>query len=125
MAAELRYFGDEIIKNVRKIMCDRLNRVGLLWVGHASIKLGERINRDGKNPGPPGGFPAQAEPQLKKDVDFIPCTITSKLQVTVGTNLEHGRFQELGTKFIKPRPWMSLTTRDTIGRIKRILGAPI
>lgn len=120
MAAELRYFGDEIIKNVRKEMCDRLNRVGLLWVGHAQLKLNEKLNRDNKTPGPHEGYPAQVTSKLKQDVDFIPCTASSKLQVIVGTNLVYGRILEE-----KNHPWMSLTTRDTISRIKSLLGRPI
>jgi len=120
MPAELRYFGDEIIKNVRKVMCDRLNQVGLLWVEAAQLGLDRKLNRDGKTPGPHEGYPAQVTSKLKQDVDFIPCTLTSKLQVIVGTNLVYGRILQE-----KNHPWMSLTTRDTIGRIKRILGAPI
>jgi len=60
----------------------------------------------------PGEFPAVQQGWLLRSVQWVNA---GRLRRHFGTNRKQGRWMELGTKRIRPRPWLRPTYRHFIG----------
>ena len=65
----------------------------------------------------PGQFPKLECGQLRNSMTYE----VKKLKALCGTNVKHGKFLELGTKNMSPRPFLRPTLKAEKGRIKKIL----
>lgn len=119
----MKWFGGAIQKQIRVEMRGRLTAAGEIYSGHAKQQIARRTNRDGKRPSAPGEFPKQQKGWLHPRIVFeIDAT---GLSGRWGTNVPYGRFLEEGTRFMRRRPWMSVTNRRMQSRVRRIMTRPM
>lgn len=119
----LKWHGNKVQKSMRRNMQHRLDAAALIWVRHATRQLNMKTNRDGKTPSMPGEYPAMVTSHLRRNINWE--RIAGRLAVRVGTNVEYGKFLEVGTRKIAKRPWMTLTNRQTKTQIKNTIGRPM
>lgn len=67
----------------------------------------------------PGEYPANRTGTLAQSYQEVP---VGKYRVIVGTPLEYGRYLELGTRNMQPRPHFKRTFRDNRNELERLLG---
>lgn len=67
----------------------------------------------------PGEPPAVATGRLLNSVDAQP---VGNARWLVGTPLKYGRYLELGTVHMRPRPWFRSTGKENASKYRRILG---
>lgn len=84
-------------------------------------KIGSRIY--GANPSSPGEPPHKQYGHLRRSVatEVDSATLVGR----VGTNLNYGRWLELGTRLMAARPWLRRALRENQARIKSILAEPM
>ncbi len=75
----------------------------------------------GAHPSAPGDPPRKQTGRLLGSVAWE----VSDLVARVGTNVKYGRWLELGTKTIAPRPWLRRALAEKKGQVESILSAPI
>jgi len=108
--AIVEWRGDEVFNAVENIVAERLDAAAVLVVAEAKKSMGPGSSKAGK-PGPkrtrsaPGEAPASQFDVLRKSISR---DAPSKLVRRVGTNEDYGLFLELGTKTIRPRPWLEV-----------------
>jgi HK97 gp10 family phage protein len=73
----------------------------------------------GTNPSKPGEYPHKLTGHLRRNVEME--HDREKMIARVGTNVEYGRYLELGTRKMKRRPWLSRALVEMRQRIKQIL----
>ena len=78
----------------------------------------------GAFPSEPGDPPHKQTGTLLKSVAYELVTVADKTIARVGTNLKYGRFLELGTKKMKPRPWLRRALTEKTAAVEAILRAP-
>jgi phage gpG-like protein len=76
--------------------------------------------RVGTQASKPGEYPRWLTGHLARSIahEVNPETIT----VRVGTNVPYGKWLELGTHNMAPRPWMTLGLQEFAGEIQALLG---
>jgi len=79
----------------------------------------------GAFPSAPGDPPHKQTGTLLKSVAYELVTVAAKTIARVGTNIKYGRWLELGTKKMKPRPWLRRSLDAKRAQIIAILSAPI
>lgn len=78
----------------------------------------------GAFPSSPGEPPHLQSGQLRMSVTYEVDTESSPMQGRVGTNLDYGKFLELGTRRgLKPRPWLLRAALEMRNRVDLHLGA--
>ena len=75
----------------------------------------------GANPSAPGDPPHKQTGRLLGSITFE----ISNLVARVGTNVKYGRWLELGTKYIKARPWLRRGLFEMRAAIAKLIGKPM
>jgi len=70
----------------------------------------------------PGQPPAQATGRLRQSIKWAVNSIAGKLIGKVGTNLDYGVMLEYGTRRMKARPWLRVSSDKASAKIKQIFG---
>jgi HK97 gp10 family phage protein len=87
----------------------------------AAMYLKNRIRRNLSTPYPPasdpGEYPHRRTGELRRSVQLQQGKTGT---VRVGANVPHGRFLELGTSIMEPRPWLSQTLQEERTRLAAI-----
>lgn len=78
---------------------------------------GSKCNRNNGRRSRPGEYPFIECGQLRNSITYQ----IKQLKATCGTNVKHGKFMELGTKNMAPRPWLRSTLKAEKRSIKRII----
>ncbi len=78
----------------------------------------------GAFPSAPGEPPHKQTGELRRSVAHEVLASVARQIARVGTNRPWGKYLQLGTRFIKPRPWLDVALKNTTGTVKSILGAP-
>jgi len=139
---KVKWHGEKVERMVLHGVSKNLDKAAMFWVRFAQQRLGvPNISSPGDYPGKDGGH-------LRKNIAWEP---VSQLVRRVGTNVEYGKFLELGTKAhkikiktkkmlsdgvqafgkvvnhpgFKPRPWMRLTNNLTRTKLAKIIGRKI
>lgn len=73
------------------------------------------------NPSPPGGYPHKMLGDLQRSITY---EMFSPNEARVGTNVEYGKFLELGTSKMAPRPFLRSTIDAERTAIETILSKP-
>lgn len=137
--AKVVWYGDAVQASIDREMTKRLKACGQIGRDHAKTLIsvdgtGKRSggNRDSKgrflssliygaNPSKPGEPPHVQRGQLRASV----ATETERLTTRVGTNQKKGRWLELGTSRMAPRPWLRRMLAEMTPTFRAILTAPI
>ena len=70
------------------------------------------------SPSAPGDYPRKRTGKLRQSITFA-FTIAGRGLVAVwGTNVPYGRWLEMGTRHMAPRPWMSRTNAEVLPQIQ-------
>ena len=72
----------------------------------------------GKNPSLPGEPPKKVTGELQRSIAWVTESDTSSIALQVGTNLEYGRYLELGTSKMVARPYLRATLLERLNRIQ-------
>jgi len=75
----------------------------------------------GSNPSAPGEAPHKQTGHLRRSVTREVIGLAGR----VGTNLNYGRWLELGTRLVAARPWLRPSLAAVLGQIRAILAAPM
>lgn len=70
----------------------------------------------------PGTYPKSKTGRLERSISVI-VTEAKMTTAIVGTNQIHGRFLELGTSKMEPRPWLLPSVEDAVQRVAGSLRA--
>jgi hypothetical protein len=110
------------IQDLEKEVVKALHKAGAMCVSELRTNLnnaqpyqkyGSRFV--GLDPSKPGDFPKKLSGQLLKSVAYS--VDEQELSVTTGTAIEHGKFLELGTSRMQPRPWLFRTVQGLYPKI--------
>jgi len=79
-----------------------------------------------------GAFPSAPGEPPHKQTGRLRMSVThevllwglGRLIARVGTNVPYGKFLQLGTRFVKPRPWLDVAMDRTLATVGKILSAP-
>lgn len=123
----IRWLGGEFLRVTRAELVKRFAKAGVYFTSkeRGYLNVGQPYRRNeqgghvGLDPSKPGQFPHKLSGQLQRSVTWK--LDAAKLVLTVGSNLEgYPKWLQTGTRFMKPRPWLSLgfeKEKDRIGRI--------
>lgn len=70
----------------------------------------------------PGGFPYKQTGRLRASVTYE--VDDANLIARVGTNVSYGRWLEIGTRRLAPRPWLRPSFAESAAAVRRILSHP-
>jgi phage gpG-like protein len=70
----------------------------------------------------PGGFPFKQTGRLRASVTYV--IDENNLVARVGTNVNYGRWLELGTRRLQPHPWLRPSFAMSTTQVRRILSRP-
>lgn len=143
MTGRLDWHGDEVRARIRAELTRRLHRAALVVWNHAKTLIntegaGIRENpkgaRDAKgrflkgkrliygaHPSSPGDPPHKQRGRLLASVAWEIVGLVAR----VGTNLDYGRWLELGTARMAARPWLRRALKEKQDEVLRILRAPM
>lgn len=140
MAGKLTWDGDRARARIEAELTRRLQRAAKVVWGRAKQLInvdgtGVRATSAGKgkarkrkgsliygaDPSKPGDPPHKQRGHLLRSVAWE----VSGLVARIGTNLDYGRFLELGTVKMAARPWLRRALNETRDEVKRILSAPM
>lgn len=135
MAGGVKWFGTEVMKLVEKHLEQGLDELANDIVKTAQESMREpksgkdyrpKWRQEGKRKpkgmargrarnvsSAPGEAPAVQYGDLIRSIQY---TRAGKLIRHVGTNQKHGRYTELGTKHMKPRPWLRPAYKKHTGK---------
>jgi HK97 gp10 family phage protein len=124
--------GDEARKRIAAEMTRRLYAAGLLVERHAKrllsvagtgTKASGRGRVYGANPSAPGEPPHKQTGRLRASVAS---EVDAAAQTArVGTNVKYGKYLELGTRRMKPRPWLRRSLSEVRDKIRAIFARPL
>ncbi len=137
--------GDEAIERISAELRRRLSAAALTVAGRAKVLLsvagtgvrsksgqveptpsGSRAKRIyGAFPSRPGEPPRKQTGRLRASVAWeLAVTAAGKATARVGTNVLYGKFLELGTSRMLPRPWLRRALAETRGQVLAIFHRP-
>lgn len=80
----------------------------------------------GAFPSKPGDPPHKQHGRLRASITYdVSDDASGHVVGRVGTNLDYGRYLELGTRKMKPRPWLRRSLMESRGEIRAILQRPM
>lgn len=97
----------------------KMTVVGILLTNELKQITTELDNKDGDEPSEPGEPPAKVSGRLSASMTYLYESAKKLLQV--GTPVLYGKFLELGTKFMSPRPYLRPTFRKNKKKIEQII----
>jgi hypothetical protein len=132
----LKWYGNEAMIYLRTQAGDRLDRATDAMVNHArremsipntrmvqSSKTKSGLiavpNTKGAEPSKPGEYPRKGWGHLR--IHVVKEMSADRMRARIGTNVIYGKWLELGTRFMKRRPWLSRTLSETYDRVRRIM----
>ena len=127
----VKWYGPQVTTEVKKITADKLERAARGFRDFLREKVsvpntatltgpgGKHTQLRGANPSEPGEYPHKLTGQLRRNIN-MECDPTVMI-ARIGTNVLYGKFLELGTRLMEPRPWMSRGLMEFASRIKRIM----
>ena len=120
ISIEMKWTGDNFAELLQREMQKRLATVGEVVRGEATRSL-----RKTKFPpaSKPGHVPAYRTGYLFRSVVYE--LLPGIFAVRIGTNTKYGRYLELGTSKMAPRPWLRPAIFGSQKRIKAILSKPL
>jgi len=140
--SNVKWNGDDFKRQAQAEMVRRLERASIVVERHAKrlisvsgtgVQTKTGVIRKVK--GGPGGkgktvygaFPSAPGEPPHKQTGHLRRSVThevnnTKLFARIGTNVTYGRFLELGTKRMAPRPWLRRSLSETSAKVKQILG---
>ncbi len=129
MANQLRWHGDEARRKIRREMERRIHAATVVVLNHAKGLIsvdgtggaGGGKRAYGSNPSAPGEPPHKQYGHLRRNV----AREVVGLRGRVGTNVLYGRWLELGTKKMAPRPWLQRSLDECRVKIRTILSREI
>ena len=83
----------------------------------------EHVSVAGPTPSAPGEYPHKQLGHLRRNMAME--MDVSALRARVGTNVLYGKFLELGTRNMSPRPIITQALKDFGPRLKQLLGTPV
>jgi len=118
--AVIDWRGDQVLADVGGMVSERLDSAAIIVVAKAKKSM-----RDPKSgvAGPKrtrsaaGEAPASQLDTLRNSIGRDAPNATTR---RVGTNLDYGLFLEVGTKTIRPRPWLEVALWASADKIKRL-----
>lgn len=129
MAGKVVWHGDKVRAAIQAEVGKRLRLCGQLGVTHAkelvsvdgTARTGGGSLAYGANPSKPGDPPHVQTGRLRASIAYE----VSGLVARIGTNVKYGRYLELGTSRMLPRPWLRRMLREKSSQFRAILGSPI
>lgn len=110
MANKVTWNGDKLLQKTRKDSARSLRRIGTMLVADirrsmagdrfGSTKVGRKTVR---HPAPPGEPPAVQTARLTGSIAY---ELADERTLRVGTNVVYGKYLELGTRRMAPRPFL-------------------
>ena len=125
---QIKWFGGKATRRIERIMWDRLDQSAELVKSQVMRNLLAKPTWPaGRNippykPSKPGEIPHVDRTRLSKTIFW---DRPSKFVRRIGTPLKYGLFLQVGTRTIKARPYLDVTLRQNMARIKAILTARI
>ena len=116
----VKWNGKKCLRSVESQETRRLKKAAIHFVNQTKKNIGTKGSKCGKNTGGrsnPNEFPKLECGQLRNSMTFE----VKKLKALAGTNVKHGKFLELGTSRMSPRPFLRPTLKAERGRIKKII----
>ena len=132
MAANFQWHGQQVKARIEAEMGRRLDAASIVVQNHAK----ELIGREGAEPtgGKKGGKliygarrSAPGEPPMKQ-IGRLQTSVAHErtgLVARVGTNVDYGRFLELGTATMAARPWLRRSLVECMGTVRALIGRPM
>lgn len=133
MASRLNWYGPQVLASVGREVERRLDEAAIIVVTNAQDSMAESkggvpITRGagrGTLASAPGEPPAIRTSNLVNSVDWETIftasgTRAAKLRRRVGTNVKYGLWLEVGTRHIKPRPWLLPALQKATGTVRSI-----
>jgi hypothetical protein len=69
-----------------------------------------------------GSFPFKQSGRLRASVTYV--IDENNLVARIGTNVNYGRWLEIGTRRLRPRPWLRPSMAQATPQVRRILSRP-
>lgn len=99
----LKWHGDNFEQYLKGVVAEKIERACIVVKNEAKISISEPSNH-GITPSDPGQQPHKDTGRLRASVshEVDKATLTGR----VGTNVDYGKFLELGTVKMAARPWL-------------------
>lgn len=116
MGANFKWYGEEAKRHVKGTAAVRLEKAAILVKNACKEELSA--------PSPPVSDPGEPP---HKDTGRLRASVSHEMgddgqSARVGTNVRYGKWLELGTSKMAPRPWLSATLAKMQDAIKTLLG---
>lgn len=129
----MKWYGDECHVKIKELVGSRLDKAARTVRDYIreelgvvnprartrSRKTGRFTKGRGTQPSAPGDFPRKVMGHLRRNVQSE--TDRMEMRARVGTNVEYGKFLELGTSKMARRPWLTRGIVHCQALIARIL----
>jgi len=127
----IRWFGDIFMSKVDIELSNRIEKAGEYVRDYIKNKLNVPVSYAQDNVGvitgrsAPGEYPRRQFGDLRKSI-FAKHNRRRK-ESTIGTDLDYGKFLEIGTRKMRRRPWLSMGFREALPGARAIIqgGTPI
>jgi hypothetical protein len=116
-ASAIEWRGEQVLRGIESRMAEQLDAAAEHLRQHVVNTLGSP-DRDTRNASRPGDYPRSDEGTLQEHV------LTDRVEPLtrhVYTDLEYGLWLEIGTRRMRPRPFLSLALREEATNITQIL----
>ena len=126
MSVTLKWYGSQVKTRLRGITGKRVRRAVIFLASAIKKELGRSqptrgvgAAKVGLDPSRPGEYPKKVMGHLRRGIawEYDAGSMTGR----VGTNVEYGKFLELGTRKMARRPWLSKGLKNNRREIIRIL----
>lgn len=117
-----KWQADKVIEAAMKKEEARMQTAVVYVQGQVKASI-NRGNRDGKNPSAPGEPPKKVSARLFNSIFTQVARLKNEVLGIVGSNAAYARALELGTKNMKPRPYLRPALLNNITKVRAILGA--
>lgn len=110
---------DKAARTLRDYIREKLS-VPNVVIGWNRMKYGPIKGTRGSQPSKPGEYPRKLTGNLRRNVQSE--TDREALVARVGTNVPYGKYLELGTRKMLPRPWLSRGLTEIWSTLRKIVG---